>query len=1576
MKTTASGARGLVGFLLAVSAVASGEHAACAANAAAPGESPAVFAPLDWGAVKPGGPAHKRMEQAVRELAKARDALSALLDQRMAADAAKEPPVDVLLDLSEAMVSYANCQVRPMPGTAPQWRNAVGAVLGRIHTTKEEFAPAHEDVRLSLAQRGGRWIGPRIGMVSSKFLQQFHLCGGEFADLRAGPAGIGGNFVLTSVRGDFRYDMHFSGESTTCTLPEFKQIRDYEGHSSWPDWWAGPRERMWPWEQHFAVDAGRRRGWILKAMLLSPDETAPGTPCRDVDVFAWIEDGRLLRGYFIIPDRLPGRGPELLVTLNRWSLKDNTLEAQFDAGHGSRKQVYELRGALADSEGGAVTGTYRAAAPRGETHGVMQGTLYRAFAGTYTTKGLDGEWTGEALAGLAPAPRPEPMTSEPAIIAGTEAVALFRSAVEIYRQVAALDWALREYPLPLAEALRRVREGQDDRFCLWPPNLAWHYRATRRHLSPAASAQMHEALAAGLGRGDGAASYLEALARIGCAALAERKARTPVVVGIPDTADADFGPSGGWSTMERDDSRGNLLPPSTDNSRADWRAIGDWTCFGFISRYAAFQGAPLLPEIAVECGLRPSGAALEVAHPVRIPHPDAGVHYWCWRANPDPVDGAITIPRGPLLPTREQRQRWGGGKGTGVSGETLDYYYHNLAAWYATATIHAAKPSRVWLAVKVDWDGRLWVNDVLVWRPARPHTPNRLAVLPLDLVAGPNRLTVCCSPRPVEDGNSGNFGAYVFKYGPKAMGSFAVWVSHGGKPRGTEAVATAAAKEQAADRQVATATAARGIRGPRGDGSARYPDARPPLAWDIEKGINVRWKTALPTDDAEAVVVGKRLFVTTYTGELACLDAATGGELWRKKPAVEGGNAPAPYPPQAITASCTMSSLLWRTVPPKTADVAAGGTVRIKPHEALGRSCLTPLADTRRVWMHDPRGAVACFDHDGRQIWAQAVPAQTPRFTEGGYIATRVLPPTPPAVVGSMLLVAVGEGMAAFDLDSGAERWRRPRLDYLGQFAAMDLGDGSEGQLVLLSSGEVLGAVTGQTLISRCAPLIPDAACRPVVEGRVAWFHAASSAVRFWLDEGGKVHHRLLWDSPGDIRRRQMDMNHGNHNGPGTADFFCQGAYPPAPVVHDGLLFTHMAEPCSIERGPQNSMRCQVSDAATGCAVSQRYCIQINAMRPATSTVLAGGMLFCADEGGKRAYNYPGFPSDPAIAIVTAEQQPRRVANNQPGLATLSPPTFDGRRMYLAGSDRVVCTERPESLGERFSDHELAALREGFYSHEIGDRPGPQSLPLVPFPLERLPEGIRTPVVPLILGGFPHHLLGAWPLGDHDVDNPYAAMAGQSGAVVSEGVKITVGGDKAEFRPVPDEGITEAAVGKRGDSPAAKERLLVDYLWFNLPVGTWPMPGLVPSLGLSPQALLGDRTAARGYFFAVLSNRRALTVEFDCPEGVRAWLSGKQIGKGDRVRLAPGLYPLLIECRVTAQSAQATIAPSFREVADPAIELDRWLARVTRNTDLLRAIAASGPGGAYARDALESLEQAQRNVAPQGADFHQQESRP
>jgi outer membrane protein assembly factor BamB len=862
------------------------------------------------------------------------------------------------------------------------------------------------------------------------------------------------------------------------------------------------------------------------------------------------------------------------------------------------------------------------------------------------------------------------------------------------------------------------------------------------------------------------------------------------------------------------------------------------------------------------------------------------------------------------------------------------------------------------MAAAIGWDGRLWVNGSLVWRPDRLDTPNKVAVFPVDLAAGENRITVSCSARPIQDGNMGNMGARIHKYAERMYGAFSVWTTSGGAPRSAAEIAAAAQKERAGD--VARAAAATPVRGHRGDGSGFYPTARPPVAWDLEKNINVRWKVSLPTRDAEPVIVGKNLFLTTVAGELACLDADTGAERWRKQPMSNGAPVPLPPPPTSVIGVTYDRDRQW---PKLGAKNPAPGDLPYDTAPYRGgftNACLTALADLpapdraggqaggQRVWMHDHRGVVACFAHDGAQVWAQSVPAQVFRMASGQECRSRTVPPVPPAGVGPLLIVAAGDGLIAFDRASGAEKWRRLGLDYLGRFAPMDLGDGPRGRLLLLCSGEVLDAATGETLIRRCAPEMNDSACQPVVDGRVAYFHAGSAAVRFWVDGDGALCHRVLWDSPADVRKRGSDINSALH----------VGSFAPTPVLYKGLLLTHMADMMSIEHGPQNSMRVHASDAATGCAVSQRHCVMPNGMNPALSTIVAGDLMYCGDRGGKTFGNYPTFPETPRIFVMQAGEEPRRLATN-PNLHTRSHPVCEGRRLYLAGEGEVVCIERPEPLGDRFSEYELAALQKEFYALEIGVKPETAEAVAIA-PLDRLPEGTRAPVVPLFVGsqtipwdkssaplceGFPWQLVGAWPLPDAANDDVYAAMTGNAGKVVGEGCQVKAGDQTVAFRAVPPAGLT------------ARKR--------TLECATMNYLNAVDTFALNTTNLFAVALPARGLFAAVLDNRRDWTLACDIPANARVWLGGHEIKAGEHLRLASGLYPFLIECRVDAETVKQPIGVRFYEYPplkdwpkvryNPAKEMARWLDRVRANEALLRAIAASGPTGAYAQEALDAL---------------------
>lgn len=1533
----------------------------CGAVVVAQEGGEAVWAPIAW-PVAADDPGARRAERAATALEAARDGLLKVLDERAKADTAREPGLDVILELSEPFMHYSGYQLRPHQGVSPQWRGELAVCLDRYYTRKQEFLPIREDARLTFHRRGGAWIGPSVGMLSGKMRQQFHLRACDAGAFTADPdGGVNGDLRLTHVSGDFRFDMHMSGEHTDNYVSEYN-IGDFHigfGDGFHPDWWHGPLVRTQPWEQRLRLKAAERRGWILRATLGLPTFT-PRIRRGDRDVFLWVDEGRILRGYIGRRDR-PFQNAEYVLSIEKWELRDRVLTVDLAVREGAGYSRYALRGELARPDGGALTGAYALTSGDKKSDGAMGGMLYRAFAGSYETDSIEGKASRQILAGVAPVAADAARLPAVEPRGATAAERTFRRGLDVYRQVRAVDRALREYPLPLELALIEEEEGVDNRADYWA--LRFRGKNVVRQPTVAVPEHLHTALAAEIAPdATGAAAYIEELARLAGQALTDHRAGARTTVGVGNNPDPDFGPHGAPRPAEKPTGGGNALPTAAADGRPDWRVLGDWTCFGVLPRSYSFDYGPYLPEVAVVSAPRALAGVASPGEAVRLAFTNEMEHMWVWRAEPGGKDGRVTMSRTPMLPTRENRSRWGTNYSnknalfksgpltahTGTTGDTMDFYYQLLATWYAGATLHADKAQRVWMAAAIGWDGRLWVNGSLVWRPDRIDTPNKIAVFPVDLVAGENRITVCCSAHPIQDGNMGNMGARIHKYAERAYGSFSVWIARGGAPRTAAEVAAADGKERAAD--TARAAAQKPVRGHRGDGSGWFKEARPPVAWDIEKGVNVRWKAALPTRDAEPVIVGKNLFLPTTAGELACLDADTGAERWRKTPTIDGAPAVLPEPPRFILGVTYDRDRLWPKMGPdgKAAYPDGPSHDTVAYNGQFTNSCLTVLADAGHVWMHNHRGVVACFRHDGSQVWARQVPAQVLRIASGQECRARTVPPVPPAMAGAILVVGAGDGLIAFDRETGAEKWRRTGLDFLGRFATMKLGDGPRGELVLLCSGEVLDAATGETLVVRCAPEMSDSACLPVVDGRVAYFHAGSAAVRFWLDAAGGLCTRVLWDSPADVRKRGSDINSALHS----------GSFAPTPVLYRGLLINHMAEMMSIEHGPQNSMRLHVSDAATGCALSQRYCVMPNGMHPASSTVIAGDFVYCGERGGKTFGNYSQFPETPRIAVLRAGEEAGRVTTN-PGLATLAPPVADGRRLYLAGADEAVCIERPEALGDAFSEYELEALEKGFFAQEIGVKPVTAEAVVIA-PLAVPPAGASVPVVPFLVGelgipwdkskspsyvGFPWAMVGAWPLPDAAPADPYAAIEGLTGRIVAEGCVVKVGEQTAAFRPVPPEALVP---GKK-----ILERTMLNYIQG------------ADTFALSPAVLFGEARPARGLFAALLDNRRSWTLMCEMPKDVRVWLAGREIKPNEHLRLEPGYYPFLLECRVTAETGNEPIGIEFREyplLADwptvrynPTTEMARWRERVKRNEGLLRAVAASGPKGAYAKEALIAI---------------------
>src|SRR5262249_2322812 len=119
----------------------------------------------------------------------------------------------------------------------------------------------------------------------------------------------------------------------------------------------------------------------------------------------------------------------------------------------------------------------------------------------------------------------------------------------------------------------------------------------------------------------------------------------------------------------------------------------------------------------------------------------------------------------------------------------------------------------------------------------------------------------------------------------------------------------------------------------RGDGSGRYPGARPPLEWSATK--NILWSTKIgPNKYSSPIVVDGRVFLTAEPALLFCVDASDGRILWQRSNGYD--------------------------------DV--GPDVQGKPPRGdAGNTTPTPVSDGRFVYAAFGTGIVACYHLKGER---------------------------------------------------------------------------------------------------------------------------------------------------------------------------------------------------------------------------------------------------------------------------------------------------------------------------------------------------------------------------------------------------------------------------------------------------------------------------------------------------------------------------------------------------------------------------------------------------------------------------------
>jgi outer membrane protein assembly factor BamB len=481
----------------------------------------------------------------------------------------------------------------------------------------------------------------------------------------------------------------------------------------------------------------------------------------------------------------------------------------------------------------------------------------------------------------------------------------------------------------------------------------------------------------------------------------------------------------------------------------------------------------------------------------------------------------------------------------------------------------------------------------------------------------------------------------------------------------------------------------------RGDGTGRYPDAKPPTKWErrkVDGGYRVdgiRWAAPLPAIGVSSpIIVGDRVYLTTEPNDLVCLDKATGRILWvRSNPTFEAlpaddRKAEPAYADKLEPLAKDLAAMNEQVVAALNAKLATAATAAPGPPDAsvkrkqeiekkigaeqvaidkklfgtywgqavFGFAGATPVSDGKRVVAFFTTGVTACYDLDGNRKW---VARGAGGGSEHGNFAS-------PILCDGKVFVWANE-MRAYDVETGKLAWSAPAKAFNTYGSLFRLRVGGE-WVACQQWGFFFRVRDGEPVWDKGA--FGDSVTTPVVEGDTIYaatgypkYNDKTKGLRAFTVPPTLGPGKLVAKHAFPIDWADDEVPEDKQKSP-----FARG-YVASPLYVDGLIY-QLTQVGGLS----------VHDAATG-ALAYRKALPLSPKTQywnwagcSASPTLAGPYVYVMDNQGTTLAIKPGRAYAEVAKNVIEESK-----DGKEQAQILATPVFEGTRMYQRTPGFLYC---------------------------------------------------------------------------------------------------------------------------------------------------------------------------------------------------------------------------------------------------------------------------------------------------------------